>query len=100
MEGKALSAAEVGQLADLDSREVLLAKLAGAMKGNLPRPPACSRRRPRRSPGSPQALQDKRAAEGTGEHRGGRRSGRVGRRRRPTPEPEATAPPHAGSRYS
>jgi large subunit ribosomal protein L10 len=35
MEGRALSAAEVEQLADLDSREVLLGKLAGAMKGNL-----------------------------------------------------------------
>jgi large subunit ribosomal protein L10 len=34
-EGKPLSAAEVGQLADLESREVLLAKLAGAMKANL-----------------------------------------------------------------
>ena len=35
MEGRALSVDEVNQLADLDSREVLLAKLAGAMKGNL-----------------------------------------------------------------
>jgi len=34
-EGKAISAAEVGRLADLESREVLLAKLAGAMKANL-----------------------------------------------------------------
>jgi large subunit ribosomal protein L10 len=34
-EGKAISAAEVGKIADLDSREVLLAKLAGAMKANL-----------------------------------------------------------------
>ncbi|MEU5548544.1 MULTISPECIES: 50S ribosomal protein L10 [unclassified Micromonospora] len=34
-EGKAISAAEVTKLADLESREVLLAKLAGAMKGNL-----------------------------------------------------------------
>jgi large subunit ribosomal protein L10 len=34
-EGKAISAAEVARLADLDSREVLLAKLAGAMKANL-----------------------------------------------------------------
>jgi large subunit ribosomal protein L10 len=34
-EGKAISAAEVGKLADLESREVLLAKLAGAMKANL-----------------------------------------------------------------
>ena len=35
MEGRTLSAQEVTQLADLDSREVLLGKLAGAMKGNL-----------------------------------------------------------------
>ncbi|GAA3471842.1 50S ribosomal protein L10 [Nonomuraea roseola] len=32
MEGKALDAAEITKLADLESREVLLAKLAGAMK--------------------------------------------------------------------
>lgn len=35
MDGRPLSVAEVNQIADLDSREVLLAKLAGAMKGNL-----------------------------------------------------------------
>ena len=35
MEGKALSAAEVTKLADLESREVLLAKAAGAMKAKL-----------------------------------------------------------------
>jgi large subunit ribosomal protein L10 len=34
-EGKAISADEVRRLADLESREVLLAKLAGAMMGNL-----------------------------------------------------------------
>ncbi len=34
-EGKPLTAAEVTRLADLESREVLLAKLAGAMKANL-----------------------------------------------------------------
>jgi len=34
-EGKALTADEVRALADLESREVLLAKLAGAMKANL-----------------------------------------------------------------
>jgi large subunit ribosomal protein L10 len=34
-EGRAISAAEVNKLADLESREVLLAKLAGAMKANL-----------------------------------------------------------------
>lgn len=35
MDGKVLDAATVKKLADLESREVLLAKLAGAMKGNL-----------------------------------------------------------------
>ncbi|CCH71212.1 50S ribosomal protein L10 [Phycicoccus elongatus Lp2] len=35
LEGKALSAAEITKLADLESREVLLAKLAGAMNASL-----------------------------------------------------------------
>lgn len=35
LDGRTMSAAEIGQLADLESRDVLLAKLAGAMKGNL-----------------------------------------------------------------
>ena len=35
MDGRPLSVDEVTAIADLDSREVLLAKLAGAMKGNL-----------------------------------------------------------------
>src|ERR671916_399665 len=34
-EGKAITADEVSKIADLESREVLLAKLAGAMKANL-----------------------------------------------------------------
>jgi len=34
MDGHALTVAEVESIADLESREVLLAKLAGAMKGN------------------------------------------------------------------
>ena len=61
MDGKALSVAEVERIADLESREVLLAKLAGAMKGNLAKaaglfnapasqvpawPSRCRRRRP------------------------------------------------------
>ena len=33
LDGKALSADEIKKLADLESREVLLAKLAGAFKG-------------------------------------------------------------------
>jgi len=35
MDGRALTVAEVDKIADLDSREVLLGKLASAMKGNL-----------------------------------------------------------------
>ena len=35
MDGKVLSPAEVARIADLESREVLLAKLAGAMKAQL-----------------------------------------------------------------
>jgi large subunit ribosomal protein L10 len=35
LDGKALTAAEVSKLADLEPREVLLAKLAGAMKASM-----------------------------------------------------------------
>jgi large subunit ribosomal protein L10 len=35
LDGKTMSAAEISQLADLESREVLLAKLAGAMNASL-----------------------------------------------------------------
>ena len=35
LDGKTLTAAEVGKLADLEPREVLLAKLAGAMKASM-----------------------------------------------------------------
>ena len=35
LDGKALSPEEISKLADLESREVLLAKLAGAMKASL-----------------------------------------------------------------
>ncbi len=35
LDGRPLSAVEINRLADLESREVLLAKLAGAMKGSL-----------------------------------------------------------------
>jgi len=35
LDGRPLSVAEISRIADLESREVLLSKLAGAMKGNL-----------------------------------------------------------------
>ena len=50
-EGKALSAAEVAKIADLESREVLLAKIAGVSRRFRPARLACSRPRCRRSPG-------------------------------------------------
>ncbi len=66
MEGRALSAAEIDQLADLDSREVLLAKLAGAMKGNLAKAAGLFAAPASQIARLAQALQDKRAAESTG----------------------------------
>lgn len=65
MEGRALSAAEIDQLADLDSREVLLGKLAGAMKGNLAKAAGLFAAPASQIARLAQALQDKRAAEGS-----------------------------------
>lgn len=65
MEGRALSVAEVNQLADLESREVLLAKLAGAMKANLSKAAALFAAPASQVARLAQALVDKRAeAEG------------------------------------
>jgi len=66
MEGRALSAAEIDQLADLESREVLLAKLAGAMKGNLAKAAGLFNAPASQIARLAQALQDKRAQEGAG----------------------------------
>ena len=65
MEGRALSATEVTQLADLESREVLLAKLAGAMKGNLAKAAGLFNAPASQIARLAAALQDKRAAEGS-----------------------------------
>ena len=66
-EGKPLSAAEVGKLADLESREVLLAKLAGAMKGNLTKAAATFQAPLAQVARLAAALQDKRAQDGSAE---------------------------------
>jgi large subunit ribosomal protein L10 len=63
MEGRALSAAEVAQLADLESREVLLAKMAGAMKGSLSKAAGLFAAPASQIARLAQALQDKRAQE-------------------------------------
>jgi large subunit ribosomal protein L10 len=59
-EGKAISAAEVTKLADLESREVLLAKLAGAMKANLSKAAAVLQAPLSKTARLAAALQDKR----------------------------------------
>ncbi|MFI7578552.1 50S ribosomal protein L10 [Micromonospora sp. NPDC049497] len=63
-EGKAITAAEVTKLADLESREVLLAKLAGAMKGNLSKAAALFQAPLSKTARLAAALQDKREKEG------------------------------------
>lgn len=59
-EGRAVTAAEVTRLADLESREVLLAKLAGAMKANLGRAAAVFQAPLSKAARLAAALQDKR----------------------------------------
>ncbi|MDG4783904.1 50S ribosomal protein L10 [Micromonospora sp. WMMD961] len=63
-EGRAITAAEVTKLADLESREVLLAKLAGAMKGNLSKAAALFQAPLSKTARLAAALQDKREKEG------------------------------------
>ncbi|MEW2375657.1 LSU ribosomal protein L10P [Micromonospora sp. M71_S20] len=63
-EGRAITAAEVTKLADLESREVLLAKLAGAMKGNLSKAAALFQAPLSKTARLAAALQEKREKEG------------------------------------
>jgi large subunit ribosomal protein L10 len=64
MDGRALTVAEVEQIADLESREVLLAKLAGAMKANLSKAAALFNAPASQIARLALALQEKRVAEG------------------------------------
>lgn len=63
MDGNALSVAEVEKIADLESREVLLAKLAGAMKGNLSKAAGLFNAPASQVARLAAALQEKKAAE-------------------------------------
>jgi len=65
-EGRAMSADEVRKLADLESREVLLAKLAGAMKANLSKAAALFQAPLSKTARLAAALQDKREKAGPG----------------------------------
>ena len=80
MDGNALSVDEVNRIADLESREVLLAKLAGAMKGNLSKAAGLFAAPASQVARLAQALADKRAEAES-----------APRRPRPTP----TRPPRA-----
>ena len=64
MDGSPLSVAEVEQIADLESREVLLAKLAGAMKGNLSKAAGLFSAAPAQVARLAAALEEKKQAEG------------------------------------
>jgi large subunit ribosomal protein L10 len=63
MDGHALTVAEVERIADLESREVLLAKLAGAMKANLSKAAGLFNAPASQVARLAAALQEKRAAE-------------------------------------
>jgi large subunit ribosomal protein L10 len=65
MDGRPISTDEVNRLADLESREVLLAKLAGAMKGNLAKAAGLFNAPASQVARLAAALQEKRAAEGS-----------------------------------
>lgn len=66
MDGRALSVDEVNKIADLESREVLLAKLAGAMKGNLAKAAGLFNAPASQVARLAAALQEKKAAEAGG----------------------------------
>src|ERR1700752_2726693 len=63
MDGRPLSVSEVEKIADLESREVLLAKLAGAMKANLSKAAGLFNAPASQIARLAAALQQKRAAE-------------------------------------
>ena len=79
MDGHALTVAEVERIADLESREVLLAKLAGAMKGNLAKAAGLFNAPASQVARLAAALQEKKAAA-------------------PAPEPASAAPAELGQR--
>ncbi|MEV4671235.1 MULTISPECIES: 50S ribosomal protein L10 [Actinomadura] len=64
IDGQSMDAAEVTKLADLESREVLLAKLAGAMKGSMANAAALFNALPTQAAQLAEALRAKREAAG------------------------------------
>ncbi|MDR7328482.1 50S ribosomal protein L10 [Corynebacterium guangdongense] len=64
MDGNALSADQVKAIADLDNRETTLAKIAGAMKGNLSKAAGLFNAPASKAARAVSALQDKKQSEG------------------------------------
>jgi large subunit ribosomal protein L10 len=64
VDGRAVSPDEITKMADLDSREVLLAKLAGAMKATMANAAATFDALPTKVARLAEALREKREAEG------------------------------------
>ena len=64
LDGKPLDAAEIAKIADLESREVLLAKLAGAMKASMGNAAAVFNALPVKAVQLAEALRVKRESEG------------------------------------
>jgi large subunit ribosomal protein L10 len=71
IDGKPMTPAEIGRLADLESREVLLAMLAGAMKASMARAAATMAALPTQMARLAAALEQKRAAESAPAQPGG-----------------------------
>ncbi|QKW51774.1 50S ribosomal protein L10 [Streptomyces buecherae] len=67
LDGEALSADEINKLADLESREVLLAKLAGAMKGKQSQAAALFQALPSKFVRTAEALRAQKAEQGGAE---------------------------------
>jgi large subunit ribosomal protein L10 len=67
MDGRALTVSEIERIADLESREVLLAKLAGAMKANLSKAAGLFNAPASQMARLVAALQEKKAAEAPAE---------------------------------
>ncbi|ORA19721.1 50S ribosomal protein L10 [Mycobacterium arosiense] len=89
MDGRALTVAEVERIADLESREVLLAKLAGAMKGNLAKAAGLFNAPASQVARLAAALQEKKAAEAPAAPAGPAAAAE------PAPEPASEAPAEA-----
>ena len=98
IDGKSMTPSEIGRLADLESRDVLLAMLAGAMKASMARAAATMAALPTQMARLAAALEAKRA-ERPGRGPGCRGPGcrRTGRRRSGDEAPAAEAPAEAAA---